>query len=52
MVCGNWRDYQPGHEGVRLKEDFYVFRPLLACRWIELQLVEGVLDEAGCRKGD
>ena len=42
-----------------LKKYLYVFRPLLACRWIErqlgqvpmlfAQLVEGVLDEADVR---
>lgn len=52
----NWRDYLRGREEVSLKEYLYVFRPLLACRWIErqlgqvpmlfAQLVEGVLDEA------
>ena len=74
MACGNWRDYlrlaRPpsasiplrrlgGHEEVSLKKYLYVFRPLLACRWIErqlgqvpmlfAQLVEGVLDEADVR---
>ena len=74
MAFGNWRDYlrlaRPpsaaiplrrlgGREEVSLKKYLYVFRPLLACRWIErqlgqvpmlfAQLVEGVLDEADVR---
>src|SRR5947209_15579705 len=56
MAAGNWRQYLAGREQVSLKKYLYVFRPLLACRWIErqlgpapmlfAQLVEGVLDEA------
>lgn len=56
MAFGNWRDYLRGREKVSLKKYLYVFRPLLACRWIERQqgqvpmlfseLVEQVLDEA------
>ena len=59
MAFGNWRDYLRGREKVSLKKYLYVFRPLLACRWIErqygqvpmlfAQLVESVLDEAGVR---
>jgi len=55
MAFGNWRDYLRGREQVSLKKYLYVFRPLLACRWIERglgqvpmlfeQLVEGVLEE-------
>jgi len=56
MAFGNWRHYLLGRELVSLKKYLYVFRPLLACRWIERQLgqvpmlfeelVEGVLEEA------
>jgi len=59
MAFGNWRDYLRGSEEVSLKKYLYVFRPLLACRWIErqlgqvpmlfAQLVESVLDEAEVR---
>jgi uncharacterized protein len=59
MAYGNWRDYLRGREKVSLKKYLYVFRPLLACRWIErqlgqvpmlfAQLVESVLDEADVR---
>ncbi len=59
MAFGNWRDYLRGREEVSLKKYLYVFRPLLACRWIErqlgqvpmlfAQLVEAVLDEADVR---
>lgn len=59
MAEGNWRDYLRGREQVSLKKYLYVFRPLLACRWIERQLgqvpmlfaelVERVLDEAEVR---
>ena len=59
MAFGNWRDYLRGRGEVSLKKYLYVFRPLLACRWIErqlgqvpmlfAQLVEGVLDEADVR---
>ena len=59
MAIGNWRDYLRGREEVSLKKYLYVFRPLLACRWIErqrgqvpmlfAQLVEGVLDESDVR---
>ena len=38
MAFGNWRDYLRGRESVSLKKYLYVFRPLLACRWIERQL--------------
>jgi len=60
MAFGNWRHYLLGRELVSLKKYLYVFRPLLACRWIERQLgpvpmlfaelVEGVLEEAGVRR--
>ena len=53
------RDYLRGRESVSLKKYLYVFRPLLACRWIErqlgqvpmlfAQLIEGVLNEADVR---
>jgi predicted nucleotidyltransferase len=59
MAFGNWRDYLRNREEVSLKKYLYVFRPLLACRWIErqrgqvpilfAQLVESVLDEANVR---
>jgi predicted nucleotidyltransferase len=59
MAFGNWRDYLRGREEVSLKKHLYVFRPLLACRWIErqlgqvpmlfAQLVESVLEEAEVR---
>lgn len=59
MAFGNWRSYLCGREEVSLKKYLYVFRPLLACRWIErqlgqvpmlfAQLVEGVLEEACLR---
>ncbi len=55
----NWPDYLRSREEVSLKKYLYVFRPLLACRWIErqrgqvpmlfAQLVEGVLDESDVR---
>lgn len=60
MGAGNWRRYLLGHDLVRLKKYLYVFRPFLACRWIErqrgqvpmrfAQLVEGVLEEAEVRE--
>src|SRR5262245_22925588 len=59
MAFGNWRDYLRGRELVSLKKYLYVFRPLLASRWIERQLgqvpmlfaelVEGVLEEPEVR---
>jgi predicted nucleotidyltransferase len=59
MGFGNWRQYLQGREEVSLKKYLYVFRPLLACRWIErqpgqvpmlfAQLVESVLEEADVR---
>jgi len=59
MAFGNWRHYLLGREEVSLKKYLYVFRPLLACRWIERQLgqvpmlfaelVQGVLEEAEVR---
>jgi predicted nucleotidyltransferase len=59
MATGNWRDYLRGREEVSLKKYLYVFRPLLACRWIErlrsqvpmqfARLVDGVLYETVVR---
>jgi predicted nucleotidyltransferase len=59
MADGNWRDYLCGRREVSLKKYLYVFRPLLACRWIErigspvpmrfADLVEGVLCETVVR---
>jgi uncharacterized protein len=59
MASGNWRHYLQDRELVSLKKYLYVFRPLLACRWIERslgqvpmlfqQLVESVLEEAEVR---
>ncbi len=59
MAFGNWRHYLEGRGQVVLKKYLYVFRPLLACRWLERglgqvpmvfhDLVEGVLDEADVR---
>ena len=59
MAHGNWRDYLRDREEVSLKKYLYVFRPLLACRWIErqlgqvpmlfTQLMEKVLDESEVR---
>jgi uncharacterized protein len=59
MAFGNWRTYLRGREEVSLKKYLYVFRPLLACRWIErdlgqvpmlfAQLVENVLEEVEVR---
>jgi len=59
MASGNWRDYLRGRDEVSLKKYLYVFRPLLACRWIErqlgqvpmlfAQLVEGALEECETR---
>lgn len=59
MAFGNWRHYLLGREQVSLKKYLYVFRPVLACRWIERQrgpvpmlfaeLVEGVLEETEVR---
>ena len=60
MAFGNWRDYLCGRKQVSLKKYLYVFRPLLACRWIERQLgpvpmlfdamVARVLDEQEARE--
>lgn len=36
MAEGNFRGYLQG-ETVRIKKYFYVLRPILACRWIELK---------------
>jgi predicted nucleotidyltransferase len=59
MAHGNWRDYLRDRREVGLKKYLYVFRPLLACRWIERRLgqvpmrfahlVENVLEEAAVR---
>ena len=60
MAFGNWRDYLCGRKQVSLKKYLYVFRPLLACRWIERgigpvpmlfdELVAQVLDEPEVRE--
>jgi len=59
MAFGNWRGYLRGREQVSLKKYLYVFRPLLACRWIArglgqapmlfAELVEGALEETDVR---
>ncbi len=59
MASGNWREYLEGRDQVSLKKYLYVFRPLLACRWIERslgqvpmlfqELVDAVLDEREVR---
>jgi predicted nucleotidyltransferase len=59
MAKGNWRDYVRGRQEVSLKKYLYIFRPLLACRWIERglgqvpmlfqRLVESVLEEQQVR---
>jgi predicted nucleotidyltransferase len=41
MALGNWRDYRRGRGAVSLKKYLYVFRPLVACRWIERQRGQG-----------
>lgn len=58
MAQGNFREYLRGEE-VWTKKYFYVLRPLLACRWIELSrgpvpmefqtLVEATVPEVGVR---
>lgn len=60
MASGNWRQYLEGRGQVSLKKYLYVFRPLLACRWIERslgqvpmlfhELVEAVLEEREVRE--
>lgn len=60
MAFGNWRHYLAGRSEVSLKKYLYVFRPLLACRWLERSLgqvpmlfrdlVDGVLDEPDVRR--
>jgi predicted nucleotidyltransferase len=60
MAAGNARDYLHGREVVSLKKYLYVFRPLLACRWIERQgspvpmrfaeLIKSVLEENDVRR--
>jgi predicted nucleotidyltransferase len=59
MAFGNWRNYLLGRELVSLKKYLYVFRPLLACRWLErglgqvpmlfAELVATVLEEPDVR---
>lgn len=59
MAFGNWRNYLEGRETVSLKKYLYVFRPLLACRWLErelgqvpmvfAELVEATLEEPEVR---
>lgn len=60
MAYGNRRHYLQGREEVSLKKYLYVFRPVLACRWIERELgqppmlfselVAGVLEESEVRE--
>ena len=60
MASGNWREYLEGRDQVSLKKYLYVFRPLMACRWIERslgqvpmlfqELVDAVLDEREVRE--
>ena len=60
MASGNWRHYLEGREQVSLKKYLYVFRPLLACRWIERslgqvpmlfqELVDAVLEDRETRE--
>ncbi|MHA3772907.1 nucleotidyltransferase domain-containing protein [Verrucomicrobiota bacterium sgz303538] len=59
MGFNNWRHYLLGRERVSLKKYLYVFRPVLACRWIERghgqvpmlfkDLVDAVLEEKDVR---
>ena len=59
MAHGNWHKYLRGRAEVSLKKYLYVFRPLLAARWIERelgqvpmlfqQLLDDVLEEAEVR---
>lgn len=59
MASGNWKAYLEGRDQVSLKKYLYVFRPLLACRWIERslgqvpmlfqELVDAVLEEPEVR---
>lgn len=59
MAFGNWRHYLEGRERVSLKKYLYVFRPVLACRWLERELgqvpmlfsemVDATLEEVGVR---
>jgi predicted nucleotidyltransferase len=59
MASGNWHRYLEGREQVSLKKYLYIFRPLLACRWIQRglgqvpmlfqELVDAVLDETDVR---
>ena len=59
MAWGNWRGYLLGRDVVSLKKYLYVFRPVLACRWIErglgqvpmlfAELVDAVLEESEVR---
>ena len=59
MAFGNWRGYLHGRDVVSLKKYLYVFRPVLACRWIErglgqapmlfADLMDAVLEESEVR---
>jgi len=59
MAFGNWKNYLLDRELVSLKKYLYVFRPLLACRWLErglgqvpmlfADLVDAVLEEPEVR---
>ena len=60
MGFGNWKHYLLDRPEVSLKKYLYVFRPVLACRWLERglgqvpmlfsDLVEGVLEETDVRE--
>jgi uncharacterized protein len=60
MGFNNWRKYLQGRDQVSLKKYLYVFRPVLACRWIERdlgqvpmlfqELVDAVLEDQDVRK--
>ncbi len=59
MAFNNWRKYLLDRDQVSLKKYLYVFRPVLACRWIERglgqvpmlfqELVDAVLEEQDVR---
>jgi uncharacterized protein len=59
MAYGNWHTYLRDRAQVSLKKYLYVFRPLLACRWIERRLgqvpmlfadlVDSTLEESSVR---
>ena len=37
MAKGNYNEYISNRDELKLKKYFYVLRPLLACKWIELK---------------